>query len=98
MTNYYPIFYFLAALNFIEKELEDLIMDNKIQECIDSHNKILYAHHADQCNTTFQHVLQNVVEFDTWSEAIEAQPQMIYLPSNYNPHYHALIRSSRENL
>jgi len=37
----------------LEKELTRLIMDNKIQARIDSHNKILYARHADQRSTTF---------------------------------------------
>lgn len=34
------------------------------QARIDSHNKILYARHADQRNATFQRVLQTGVEFD----------------------------------
>mmetsp|Transcript_3835 Transcript_3835/g.7926 ORF Transcript_3835/g.7926 Transcript_3835/m.7926 type:complete len:420 (-) Transcript_3835:301-1560(-) len=41
----------------IEKELAALIMDNQIQARIDSHNKILYARHADQRNATFQKTL-----------------------------------------
>nr|P68352.1 RecName: Full=COP9 signalosome complex subunit 1; Short=CSN complex subunit 1; AltName: Full=Constitutive photomorphogenesis protein 11; AltName: Full=FUSCA protein 6; Short=FUSCA6 [Brassica oleracea] len=36
-------------------ELEALLItDNQIQARIDSHNKILYARHADQRNATFQ--------------------------------------------
>lgn len=35
-----------------------------MQARIDSHNKILYARHADQRNATFQRVLQTGVEFD----------------------------------
>ncbi|KAJ6320421.1 hypothetical protein OIU78_015749 [Salix suchowensis] len=35
-----------------------------LQARIDSHNKILYARHADQRNTTFQRVLQTGNEFD----------------------------------
>uniref|UniRef100_A0A6N2MUR3 PCI domain-containing protein n=1 Tax=Salix viminalis TaxID=40686 RepID=A0A6N2MUR3_SALVM len=46
------------------KELETLIADNQIQARIDSHNKILYARHADQRNVTFQRVLQTGNEFD----------------------------------
>ncbi|KAJ4954399.1 hypothetical protein NE237_011182 [Protea cynaroides] len=47
-----------------EKELEALITDNQIRAQIDSHNKILYARHADQRNATFQRVLQTGSEFD----------------------------------
>lgn len=35
-----------------------------MQARIDSHNKILYARHADQRNATFQRVLQTGNEFD----------------------------------
>lgn len=35
-----------------------------MQARIDSHNKILYARHADQRNATFQRVLQTGSEFD----------------------------------
>ena len=35
-----------------------------LQARIDSHNKILYARHADQRNATFQRVLQTGNEFD----------------------------------
>ncbi|KAI4369902.1 hypothetical protein MLD38_018296 [Melastoma candidum] len=52
---------FIAGL---EKELEALITNNQIQARIDSHNKILYARHADQRNATFQRVLQTGGEFD----------------------------------
>ncbi|KAL4586051.1 hypothetical protein LXL04_010682 [Taraxacum kok-saghyz] len=48
----------------LQKELEALITDNQIQARIDSHNKILYARHADQRKATFQRVLQTGVEFD----------------------------------
>jgi COP9 signalosome complex subunit 1 len=41
----------------LEKELTRLIMENKIQARIDSHNKILYARHADQRSTTFHKAL-----------------------------------------
>ncbi|XP_043721971.1 COP9 signalosome complex subunit 1-like [Telopea speciosissima] len=47
----------------LEKELEALITDNQIQARIDSHNKILYARHADQRNATFQRALQTGSEF-----------------------------------
>ncbi|CAN6711145.1 unnamed protein product [Malus baccata var. baccata] len=48
----------------LEKKLEALITDNQVQARIDSHNKILYAQHADQRNATFQRVLQTGNEFD----------------------------------
>ncbi|XP_057826657.2 COP9 signalosome complex subunit 1 [Cryptomeria japonica] len=55
---------FKTSVGGLEKELEALIMDDQIQARIDSHNKILYARHADQRNMTFQRVLQTGVEFD----------------------------------
>lgn len=61
---------FMTNVAGLEKELEALIMDNQIQARIDSHNKILYARHADQRNTTFQRVLQTGVEFDRDARAM----------------------------
>ncbi|KAK1273681.1 COP9 signalosome complex subunit 1 [Acorus gramineus] len=55
---------FKTSVSGLEKELEGLITDNQIQAQITSHNKILYARHADQRNTTFQRVLQMGVELD----------------------------------
>ncbi|KAL4379134.1 hypothetical protein GQ457_02G000580 [Hibiscus cannabinus] len=55
---------FKTSVAGLEKELEALITDNQIQARIDSHNKILYARHADQRNATFQRVLQTGNEFD----------------------------------
>ncbi|KAF5744350.1 COP9 signalosome complex subunit 1 [Tripterygium wilfordii] len=55
---------FKTSVSRLEKELEALITDNQIQARIDSHNKILYARHADQRNATFQRVLQTGNEFD----------------------------------
>uniref|UniRef100_A0A7N0V0M3 PCI domain-containing protein n=1 Tax=Kalanchoe fedtschenkoi TaxID=63787 RepID=A0A7N0V0M3_KALFE len=55
---------FKTTIGGLEKELEVLITDNQIQARIDSHNKILYARHTDQRNTTFQRVLQTGNEFD----------------------------------
>jgi COP9 signalosome complex subunit 1 len=55
---------FKTTVAALEKELESLITDNQIQARIDSHNKILYARHADQRNATFQRVLQTGGEFD----------------------------------
>ncbi|KAM7277337.1 hypothetical protein ACFE04_019203 [Oxalis oulophora] len=55
---------FKTSVAGLQKELEALITDNQIQARIDSHNKILYARHADQRNTTFQRVLQTGNEFD----------------------------------
>ncbi|CAN7052499.1 unnamed protein product [Brassica rapa subsp. trilocularis] len=55
---------FKTSVSGLEKELEALITDNQIQARIDSHNKILYARHADQRNATFQKVLQMGNEFD----------------------------------
>lgn len=55
---------FKTSVSGLEKELEALITDNQIQARIDSHNKVLYARHADQRNATFQRVLQTGREFD----------------------------------
>ncbi|XAR63100.1 hypothetical protein NMG60_11022924 [Bertholletia excelsa] len=55
---------FKTSIAGLEKELEALITDNQIQARIDSHNKVLYARHADQRNATFQRVLQTGKEFD----------------------------------
>jgi COP9 signalosome complex subunit 1 len=55
---------FKTSISGLQKELEALITDNQIQARIDSHNKILYARHADQRNATFQRVLQTGGEFD----------------------------------
>ncbi|PKI45393.1 COP9 signalosome complex subunit 1 [Punica granatum] len=55
---------FKTSVAGLEKELEALITDNQIQARIDSHNKILYARHADQRNATFQRVLQTGSEFE----------------------------------
>lgn len=42
----------------LEKELAVLIQDGPIQARIDSHNKVLYARHADRRTATFQEALQ----------------------------------------
>ncbi|KAH0912502.1 hypothetical protein HID58_035823 [Brassica napus] len=55
---------FKTSVSGLEKELEALITDDQIQARIDSHNKILYARHADQRSATFQKVLQMGNEFD----------------------------------
>ncbi|XP_010523727.1 PREDICTED: COP9 signalosome complex subunit 1 [Tarenaya hassleriana] len=55
---------FKTSVSGLVKELEALITDNQIQARIDSHNKVLYARHADQRNATFQRVLQTGGEFD----------------------------------
>ncbi|CAN6296812.1 unnamed protein product [Urochloa humidicola] len=55
---------FKTSVSMLEKELAALITENKIQARIDSHNKILYARHADQRNTTFQRALQTGNEFE----------------------------------
>ncbi|KAL5058454.1 hypothetical protein RYX36_030058 [Vicia faba] len=48
----------------LQKELGTLITDNQIQARIDSHNKVMYARHADQRKATFQRVLETGREFD----------------------------------
>ncbi|KAM0843289.1 hypothetical protein ACQ4PT_057807 [Festuca glaucescens] len=55
---------FKTSVSMLEKELVALITENKINARIDSHNKILYARHADQRNATFQRALQTGSEFE----------------------------------
>lgn len=53
--------WFLTTLSFcsgLEKELAELIQSDQIQARIDSHNKVLYARHADQRKATFQAALR----------------------------------------
>ncbi|XP_068329402.1 COP9 signalosome complex subunit 1-like [Pyrus communis] len=73
----------------LEKELEALITDNQVQARIDSHNKVLYARHADQRNATFQRVLQTGNEFDR-------DVKSMLLRVNLIKHEHNL-RSSRKH-
>ncbi|RAL46235.1 hypothetical protein DM860_016668 [Cuscuta australis] len=61
---------FKTTVAGLEKELEALITHNEIQARIDSHNKILYARHADLRNATFQRVLQTGKEFDRDMKAL----------------------------
>ncbi|KAJ8510780.1 hypothetical protein OPV22_001214 [Ensete ventricosum] len=68
---------FKTSVAGLEKELEALITEDKIQARIDSHNKILYARHADQRNTTFQRVLQTGVEFERDARAMLLRANLI---------------------
>ncbi|KAH8516758.1 hypothetical protein H0E87_004927 [Populus deltoides] len=70
---------FKTTVASLEKELEALITDNQIQARIDSHNKILYARHADQRNATFQRVLQTGSEFDRDVRAMLLRANLIKL-------------------
>ncbi|KAL9396867.1 hypothetical protein Peur_011120 [Populus x canadensis] len=70
---------FKTTVASVEKELEALITDNQIQARIDSHNKILYARHADQRNATFQRVLQTGSEFDRDVRAMLLRANLIKL-------------------
>lgn len=79
---------FKTSVAGLEKELEALITDNQIQARIDSHNKILYARHADQRNVTFQRALQTGLEFDRDVKAM-------LLRANLIKHEHNL-RSARK--
>ncbi|XP_010933872.1 COP9 signalosome complex subunit 1 [Elaeis guineensis] len=68
---------FKTNVSGLEKELEALITDNQIQARIDSHNKILYARHADQRNATFQRVRQTGVEFERDVKALLLRANLI---------------------
>lgn len=68
---------FKTSVGGLQKELEVLITENQIQARIDSHNKILYARHADQRNTTFQRVLQTGCEFDRDVKAMLLRANLI---------------------
>ncbi|KAL0044872.1 hypothetical protein WJX82_000746 [Trebouxia sp. C0006] len=49
---------FKTDVSGLEKELAELIQTDQIQARIDSHNKVLYARHADQRKATFQSALR----------------------------------------
>ncbi|XP_072962986.1 COP9 signalosome complex subunit 1 isoform X2 [Typha angustifolia] len=68
---------FKTNVTGLEKELEALITENQIQARIDSHNKILYARHADQRNATFQRVLQSGIEFERDVKAMLLRANLI---------------------
>lgn len=68
---------FKTSVSLLEKELAALITENKIQARIDSHNKILYARHADQRNATFQRALQTGNEFETDVKAMLLRANLI---------------------
>ncbi|KAK9749345.1 hypothetical protein RND81_02G119500 [Saponaria officinalis] len=55
---------FKTSVSGLQKELEALITNTQIQARIDSHNKILYARHADQRSATFQRALHTGAGFD----------------------------------
>ncbi|PIN22003.1 hypothetical protein CDL12_05303 [Handroanthus impetiginosus] len=68
---------FNTSIAGLEKELEALITNDLIQARIDSHNKILYARHADQRNGTFQRVLQTGSECDREVRAMLLRANLI---------------------
>ncbi|KAG8363345.1 hypothetical protein BUALT_Bualt19G0012800 [Buddleja alternifolia] len=68
---------FNTSVTGLERELEALITNDQIQARIDSHNKILYARHADQRNGTFQRVLQTGSEFDREVRAMLLRANLI---------------------
>ncbi|KAL7158641.1 hypothetical protein ABFS83_02G157800 [Erythranthe nasuta] len=68
---------FNSSVTGLEKELAGLITNDQIQARIDSHNKILYARHADQRNGTFQRVLQTGSEFDQEVRAMLLRANLI---------------------
>lgn len=76
---------FRTDVSGLEKELAALITDNQIQARIDSHNKILYARHADQRNTTFQRVLQTGREFDRDVKAMLLRANLLKFEQNLAP-------------
>ncbi|KAG0488568.1 hypothetical protein HPP92_007140 [Vanilla planifolia] len=82
---------FKTSVTGLQKELEALITENQIQARIDSHNKILYARHADQRNTTFQRVLQTGIEF-------EKEVRSMLLRSNLIKHEHNQRASGNSKL
>lgn len=77
LTSFYRLDDVLCVIHFVSNEflwgteqifkpiiVYHLTISNGMQARIDSHNKILYARHADQRNATFQRVLQSGSEFD----------------------------------
>lgn len=68
---------FNSSVSDLEKELAALIMENQIQARIDSHNKVLYARHADVRRSTFQRVLAIGEEYVRESKAALLRANLI---------------------
>eukprot|EP00245_Coleochaete_scutata_P005782 TRINITY_DN19649_c0_g1_i1.p1 TRINITY_DN19649_c0_g1~~TRINITY_DN19649_c0_g1_i1.p1 ORF type:complete len:435 (-),score=92.43 TRINITY_DN19649_c0_g1_i1:295-1599(-) len=68
---------FKTNVSGLEKELAALIMENQIQARIDSHNKILYARHADQRNATFQRALQVGADYQRDTRAMLLRANLV---------------------
>lgn len=68
---------FNTSVSDLEKEVAGLIMDNTIQARIDSHNKVLYARHADVRRSTFTRVLQMGEEYVRESKAALLRANLI---------------------
>ncbi|KAJ7007601.1 COP9 signalosome complex subunit 1-like [Populus alba x Populus x berolinensis] len=64
---------------FLSVDLHMMANAFKTTARIDSHNKILYARHADQRNATFQRVLQTGSEFDRDVRAMLLRANLIKL-------------------
>uniref|UniRef100_A0ACD5TT40 Uncharacterized protein n=1 Tax=Avena sativa TaxID=4498 RepID=A0ACD5TT40_AVESA len=76
---------FKTPVAMLEKELAALITENKIKARIDSHNKILYARHADQRNATFQRALQTGSEFERDVKAMLLRANLMKHDFNQKP-------------
>mmetsp|Transcript_37463 Transcript_37463/g.60668 ORF Transcript_37463/g.60668 Transcript_37463/m.60668 type:complete len:389 (-) Transcript_37463:225-1391(-) len=61
---------FNTTVTNLEHEVAHLIMENQIQARIDSHNKILYARHADQRAATFQKALSTGQDYIRSTKAL----------------------------
>lgn len=68
---------FNTTVSGIEKEVAQLIMDGLIQAQIDSHNKVLYARHADQRNATFQKAQQAGEDFQRETRALLLRARLL---------------------
>lgn len=61
---------FKTDVSGLERELAELIQSNQIQARIDSHNKVLYARHADQRKATFHSALRTAEQYLGDSKAL----------------------------
>ncbi|EFJ08729.1 hypothetical protein SELMODRAFT_235966 [Selaginella moellendorffii] len=68
---------FKTNVSGLEKELAALIMEDQIQARIDSHNKILYARHADQRKASFQRAMQTGYDFQQDTRAMLLRANLV---------------------
>jgi COP9 signalosome complex subunit 1 len=68
---------FSTTVDELQKELAQLIMKKEIKARIDSHNKIVYASHADQEAATYNAALQMGAEYERRTAALLLRADLI---------------------